>query len=131
MKNRPAKHNPKIRRLKSETEASKQEIISSLKLNKFRDFPSQREFKFGKVNLIFGRNGSGKTSLLEAIEFFYCGTNKRNPKAEPRYSMNVVFADGKSEAVITRRTPQVFRDRNLMCMGNQRLRRLRLRPGRA
>ncbi len=117
IENPPAKNSPKSRLPKRDMGIKDQHLIHSLKLNKFRDFPSQREFEFGKVNLIFGRNGSGKTSLLEAIEYFYCGTNKRNPKTKPRYSMNVVFANGKSETVTTNRKPQVFRDRNLMWYG--------------
>ena len=117
IENPPAKHSPKSRLPKRDMGIKDQIFIHSLKLNKFRDFPSQREFEFGKVNLIFGRNGSGKTSLLEAIEYFYCGTNKRNPKTKPGYSMNVVFYDGKSETLTTNRKPQVFRDRNLMWYG--------------
>lgn len=117
IENATAKHTPKSRLPKRDMGIKDQPFIHSMKLNKFRDFPSQREFEFGKVNLIFGRNGSGKTSLLEAIEYFYCGTNKRNPKTKPKYSMNVVFSDGKSEIVTTNRKPQVFRDRNLMWYG--------------
>jgi exonuclease SbcC len=36
-------------------------FMSSLQLKKFRDFPRQKDFEFGKVNLIFGANASGKT----------------------------------------------------------------------
>jgi hypothetical protein len=60
-------------------------FLHSLLLNKFLAFPLQRSFEFGTVNLIFGINGSGKTSLLEAIELFYCGRNKRNPKTIQPY----------------------------------------------
>lgn len=45
----------------------------------FRNFPQENEFSFGShVNLITGPNGHGKTSLLEAIEYLYCGSTKRN-----------------------------------------------------
>lgn len=36
---------------------------------------------FGDVNLIVGANGTGKTSLLEAIEVLYCGRVRRDPEA--------------------------------------------------
>jgi len=60
----------------------KREKITAIKkiiLDKFRKYPIKKEFDFGKVNLIFGQNGSGKTSLFEAIEVFLCGKNFRNP----------------------------------------------------
>ncbi len=45
----------------------------------FRRYPKQKEFKFGsRVNLITGPNGHGKTSLLETIEYLYCGATYRN-----------------------------------------------------
>jgi recombinational DNA repair ATPase RecF len=92
-------------------------FIRSLSLKGFRDFPLQRQFKFGDVNLIFGNNGSGKTSLLEAIELFYCGRNKRNPGTSPQYELTVVFPDGRTEKVTNRRRDQEFRDRNLAWYG--------------
>lgn len=60
----------------------KHEKITAIKkifLDKFRKYPIKKEFDFGKVNLIFGQNGSGKTSLFEAIEVFLCGKSFRNP----------------------------------------------------
>jgi len=98
-------------------EIDQQPFIRSLSLNKFRKFPSQRSFDFGRVNLIFGRNGSGKTSLLEAIELFYCGRNKRNRAANSMYSLAVDFIDGSSEKATHSRAPQVFRNRNLIWYG--------------
>jgi len=92
-------------------------FLRSLQLNKFRDCPHQKSFTFGTVNLIFGANGSGKTSLLEAIELYYCGKNKRNPKTKFPYQITAGFEDGKSEIVTGRRQLQVFRDRNLMWYG--------------
>lgn len=48
----------------------------------YRKYPTVREFNFGKVNLIKGINGVGKTSLLEAIEFLVCGKTARNAKQQ-------------------------------------------------
>ena len=92
-------------------------FFRSLHLKRFRDFPVQRSFDFGAVNLIFGTNGSGKTSLLEAIELFYCGRNKRNPNASHAYELTAVLADGKNETVTAQRRLQEFRDRNLTWYG--------------
>ncbi len=92
-------------------------FIRSLELKKFRDFPRRRTFEFGTVNLIFGANGSGKTSLLEAIELFYCGRNKRNSAATPAYELNATLADGRTEKATNSRGLQEFRNRNLTWYG--------------
>lgn len=52
--------------------------LSSLRVESFRPVhDGKKKFDFGQVTLITGPNGTGKTSLLEAIEFFYCGQNRR------------------------------------------------------
>lgn len=53
--------------------------VDSISLkDSYRKYPSQREFKFSKVNLINGVNGAGKTSLLESIELLLAGKSFRN-----------------------------------------------------
>jgi len=52
--------------------------LSRLRVESFRPVHDGKDaFDFGQVTLITGPNGTGKTSLLEAIEFFYCGQNRR------------------------------------------------------
>ena len=92
-------------------------FIRSLELKTFRNFPIQRSFAFGTVNLIFGPNASGKTSLLEAIELFYCGQNKRNPGSPSPYELIAVLGDGGTEKASSSRGLQAFRDRNLAWYG--------------
>jgi len=104
---------PKVRN----ADAGAPPLLRSLQLNTFRDFPIQRSFDFGTVNLIFGPNASGKTSLLEAIELFYCGRNKRNPGPPPPYELTAVLADGRTEKATDRRELQLFRDHNLTWYG--------------
>jgi exonuclease SbcC len=94
-----------------------QPFLQSLKLAKYRDYPLTREFGFGTVNLFVGVNGSGKTSLLEAIELWYCGRNKRNPDADDSYSIAATFANGKDESASDDRKAQFFRDRNFSWYG--------------
>jgi exonuclease SbcC len=84
-----------------------------LKLTRFRKFPLQRGFDFGTVNLIFGTNATGKTSLLEAIELFYCGRNKRNRDEDPTFEIDAVLVDGRTEKADSDRTLQEYRNRNL------------------
>lgn len=105
------------KRLKPKQVVSPPPFIRSLDLMTFRRFPLQRQFNFGVVNLIFGSNATGKTSLLEAIELFYCGRNKRNPDDAPLYELDAVLADGSSEKANDDRSLQEFRDRNLNWYG--------------
>ncbi|MBI4836369.1 MAG: hypothetical protein HY817_03860, partial [Candidatus Abawacabacteria bacterium] len=66
-------------------------FIEKLENQEYRPFPPQKNFDFGLVNLIYGSNGTGKTSLLEAIEYFYCGQNLRSAdlKASSKYQIAV------------------------------------------
>lgn len=59
-------------------QAASSRFIEHLTINGFRTHPEEKEHPLGRVNLIVGSNGVGKTSLLEAIEFAYCGRNRRS-----------------------------------------------------
>lgn len=96
-------------------------FLRSLHLKTFREFPLRRVFEFGTVNLIVGANGSGKTSVLEAIELFYCGRNKRNPTPPPAYELIATFANGTHEKATASRDLQLFRDRNLKWYGQSEI----------
>lgn len=52
--------------------------LLSLNIASFRPIHNGKRYEFGDVTLLVGANGSGKTSLLEAIEYFYCGNNRRS-----------------------------------------------------
>ena len=58
-------------------------FIRLLHRDHFRTHPKQKDFKFGTVNLFRGVNGTGKTSLLEAIELCICGGNRRQAGKRP------------------------------------------------
>ncbi|PJO38736.1 chromosome segregation protein SMC [Delftia acidovorans] len=53
-------------------------FLKRLIIKGFRPQPEHKDHPLGRVNLIVGSNGVGKTSLLEAIEFAYCGRNRRS-----------------------------------------------------
>lgn len=57
--------------------------LLSLNIASFRPIHNGKSFDFGDVTLLVGANGSGKTSLLEAIEYFYCGSNRRSAAVGP------------------------------------------------
>lgn len=52
--------------------------LLSLHIASFRQIHNGKSYVFGDVTLLVGANGSGKTSLLEAVEYFYCGNNRRS-----------------------------------------------------
>lgn len=66
----------------SGVDASRQLVsthLSSIDLSAFRAYPRRKQFEgLGKANLLFGSNGVGKTSLLEGLEFLFCGANRRS-----------------------------------------------------
>lgn len=75
-------------------------FLDTLEIESFRPHPSEKTFEFGSVNLIFGANGVGKTSLLEAIEYLYCGENKRNGEALEGISVRGRFI-GSDDSMLT------------------------------
>ena len=101
---------------------SKQPFLKQLELKTFRDPPTTRKFDLGLVTLICGANGTGKTSLMEAIEIVYCGRTKRNPGASDTYSIAASYSDGKSEAANNRRAQSLFRERHLAWYGQSETR---------
>lgn len=101
---------------------SKLPFLTKVELQTFRDFPLQRSWDLGAVTLLCGANGSGKTSLLEAIELLYCGKNKRNPASGSPYLIKAAFSDGKTENASQHQTAATFRDRNLAWYGQSEVR---------
>jgi exonuclease SbcC len=80
------------------SKTTKENSIAELKLTNYRGYPLIRNYEFGRFNLIFGPNGTGKTSLFEAIELFYCGATKRsggqpeeNALIEVRFKGKTIF----------------------------------------
>jgi DNA repair protein SbcC/Rad50 len=93
-------------------------FITNLSIGTFRPLLSGREFDFGDVNLIFGQNGAGKTSLLEAIEALYCGRARRDPNALLRNTTaQILTPDGSKIAIKNEHTPAVVKARNLAWYG--------------
>ncbi len=66
------------------------DFLREFQIEKFREW-SKKHYQFGKVNLIEGPNGSGKTSLLEAIELFTCGSIYRNDDVKSSWSLKAKF----------------------------------------
>jgi exonuclease SbcC len=51
--------------------------VGSLSLINFREYPLEKEYQFGKVNLVYGPNATGKTSFFDAIELLITGSCDR------------------------------------------------------
>ena len=101
-------------------------FVASLEIENYRAHPSQRLFTFGDVNLIAGANGTGKTSLLEAIEFLFCGQNKRGGNVP---AGTVISADiGSSRPLVARgrMAKDSLRARHLAWYGKPELRKVTL-----
>ncbi|AZC84691.1 AAA family ATPase [Pseudomonas chlororaphis] len=75
-----------------------QKWLASISIDQFRPVHDGKSYTFGQVTLIVGANGTGKTSLLEAVEYFYCGHNRRQGNAvTPKISGSLV---GKTEPLV-------------------------------
>jgi len=88
--------------------------IQELKTIKYREYPkSDVPFGFGKVNLINGANGHGKTSLLEAIEYFYTGDNFRNEEAVSKKDYEIqVRLEGETDYRVSKSDLAIFEERD-------------------
>jgi predicted ATP-dependent endonuclease of OLD family len=57
---------------------SEEGMLKSLKIDNFRCFPSFELAHLGRINLLVGKNNSGKTSILEAIQLLTSSQNLGN-----------------------------------------------------
>lgn len=79
------KQSSKVLTLHASDKHLQESWLSRLRVESFRPVHDGKGyFDFGQVTLITGPNGTGKTSLLEAIEFFYCGQNRRAIAKSPK-----------------------------------------------
>lgn len=69
--------------------------LSYLDIAQFGTRRIRGKFNFAQVNLIYGPNGSGKTSLLEAIEHYFCGSTYRSHGNQEEFAAIAAFTDGK------------------------------------
>jgi exonuclease SbcC len=110
-----------------EGDTEKGQFLQRLELGNFRLHPIQRDFSFGRVNLIRGPNGTGKTSLLEAIELCVCGGNRRQQgSAPPNAKLKIQFVDQDRSSVCPVSTTKVYRDRDRSWYGGYYLQGNRL-----
>ena len=103
------------------------DVIETLSIAQFRTYPIKREFSFGSVNLILGVNGVGKTSLLEAIEYVFCGATRRGGSMQRNVSVSArLKRSGHTLQTAATTPPATLRSRHLAWYGKSELRRLTL-----
>ena len=108
-------------------EAVVSDRLANIEISGFRPYPLQKFFEFGAVNLILGVNGVGKTSLLEAIEYLFCGKTQREGSIASRTSVSGLFAESDLTLSTRSTTPQrQLRSRHLVWYGKSELRTLTL-----
>lgn len=91
--------------------------IASINLSGFRPYPRRKSFeKLGKANLLFGSNGVGKTSLLEGLEFLFCGANRRSG-CSPTAVVEGVLASGQEVRTSARQPLSDFKTRQRLWYG--------------
>jgi len=98
-------------------------FLRHIERKKFRTHPKQENFDLGTVNLISGVNGVGKTTLLEAIEFFYCGRNRRSNSPKGARVVATLKGNQREIETSTKTSQQTFRDRHLLWYGKLDIKR--------
>ncbi|WP_115703183.1 DNA replication/repair protein RecF [Legionella sainthelensi] len=80
-------------------------ILTELKIHQLRNIISAHLELNSRFNFIFGPNGSGKTSVLEALYLLSCGHSFRTREISPiishDHSSMTVFARGSNEETIS------------------------------
>jgi DNA replication and repair protein RecF len=69
-------------------------LIRRLQVNNVRNLDRISLDSFKSINIFFGTNGSGKTSLLEAVHFLLMGRSFRHSQFKP------LLKDGEEESVV-------------------------------
>lgn len=92
-------------------------IINKLSLESYRRYPKKNEFVFKQVNLLSGPNGTGKTSLLEAIELCLCGKTRRNERKPEKADILIYYPNGKYDEYEPRNNKK-YQRRDRLWYGN-------------
>lgn len=100
-------------------------FLKRIDIREFGGRSLKGSFEFGKVNLIRGVNGSGKTSLLEAIEHFLCGGTAR-AKGSERLDASAVFSSSERSIHFQQRPASYYQQRDLKWYGRKVVQRNRL-----
>lgn len=98
-------------------------FLKHLTIKGFRPHPEQKDHPLGRVNLIVGSNGVGKTSLLEAIEFGYCGRNRRSTELLAATSVTLELA-GTPQKLTSTTDPARLRARHSNWYAKTELRKI-------
>ena len=113
-----AETNVSIPTLSIKNDVLKTGFLRTLSIGTFRNLYNDKTFGFGDVNLVVGANGTGKTSLLEAIEILYCGRVRRDPDAKfEKIAAKVQAQDGTVRSVNATTNAKVLKARNLTWYG--------------
>ncbi|BCL36053.1 AAA family ATPase [Nostoc sp. MS1] len=70
-------------------------MLKSVKIENFRGFQSFELQQLGRVNLLVGKNNTGKTSILEAIQLL-CSRNNLEPLRQAMTKRGEFYFDENS-----------------------------------
>ncbi|MCW0400485.1 DNA replication and repair protein RecF [Xanthomonas sacchari] len=100
-------------------------FLRHLSIRQFGSRSLKGEFTFGRVNLIRGVNGAGKTSLLESIEHFLCGGLLRGKSVE-KLDASATFTNNERVVIYQQRPTSYYQQRDLKWYGRKTNQRNRL-----
>ena len=124
---RPVLRPPATPQLEPAETTVSSDCLANIEIREFREYPVRKMVDFGAVNLILGVNGVGKTSLLEAIEYLFCGQTRRMGSIPRRTVVSGLLAESKLTLQTKTTTSQAqLRSRHLVWYGKSELRTLTL-----
>jgi DNA repair protein SbcC/Rad50 len=92
-------------------------FLSGIDVAKFGTRALKGAFEFGRVTLIQGVNGTGKTSLLECLEHFYCGATRRSGGEAEQLAAAVTFEGDERPIQYQLESNQTYQARDLAWYG--------------
>lgn len=102
--------------------------LASIDLSKYRQYPLRKQFEsLGRANLLFGSNGAGKTSLLESIEFLFCGANRRST-TDTHHKVSGILKSGETVETDGKQPLSDFKTRQRIWYGSDDSSRLNTLP---
>lgn len=81
-------------------------VLKKINLNNFRNFSKQKIIFNNKINIFIGKNGSGKTNILESIYFLSITKSHRGVEDKKLILKNEKFL--KIEAKVEKQNKMFF-----------------------
>lgn len=88
-------------------------MIALIKINNLRSFEGSYEIPLNRFNLLYGNNGAGKSSIIEAIQLAITGNSERTSHGNIAELVDEIRTDGHSSGLLV----EIINDKNEVLSG--------------